>query len=361
MDERLAARGADLKLGLGGIREIEFYVQTQQLILGGRQPSLRCARTLEALAALAQSGHVAAPTADLMAGAYGFLRRLEHRAQMMEDEQTHRLPERDQDRRRIAALAGFEALPQFDAQVIRTLKSVSRRYAELFAGEEALSSRFGSLIFTGVEDDPQTLTTLGRMGFSDPAAVSGLVRGWFHGRIAATRSERGRELLTRLAPRLLEAARATGAPDAAIARFSAFFSALTNGVQVQALFLAQPRLFELVLRVMALAPRFARTLARTPSALDALLDPGFFVPLGASAAEREDLAAEIMAAPDFEAAMNLARRLFREEAFRIAVHILDGLAEAPATGRAFADLADALMAGLARAALDEVERTAGAF
>jgi glutamate-ammonia-ligase adenylyltransferase len=356
-DDRLTARGADLKLGRGGIREVEFYVQTQQLILGGRQAVLRSPRTLEALRALSETGHVSAAAAADMTGAYRALRALEHRVQMIADEQTHRLPEADVDRRRIAALTGFAPLGSFDAGVGRILRRVNRRYGELFAGEEPLSSRFGSLIFTGVEDDEETLATLGRMGFKQAAAASRAIRLWHHGRIAATRTERGREVFTRLAPRLLEAAAATGAPDEAFARFADFFSGLSLGVQVQSMFLAQPRLLELVVRVMAFAPRFARTLAKRPAVLDALLDPTFFAPL----APPPDLEARLRSASGFEAAMDEARRLHAEATFRIAVQVLGGVASAEAAGHAFADLADALVSGLAQAALAEVERIAGAF
>ncbi|HLZ82568.1 MAG TPA: bifunctional [glutamine synthetase] adenylyltransferase/[glutamine synthetase]-adenylyl-L-tyrosine phosphorylase, partial [Caulobacteraceae bacterium] len=356
-DDRLTARGADLKLGRGGIREVEFYVQTQQLILGGRQSGLRSPRTLDALRALAETGHVSAAAAADMAGAYRALRALEHRAQMLADEQTHRLPEADADRQRIAALTGFAPLRSFDLGVERMLRRVNRRYGELFAGEEELSSRFGSLIFTGVDDDEETLATLARMGFKQAAAVSRTIRLWHHGRIAATRTERGREVFTRLAPRLLEAAAATGAPDAAFARFADFFVGLSLGVQVQSMFLAQPRLLELVVRVMAFAPRFARTLAKRPAVFDALLDPTFFGPL----APPPDLAERLRSAPDFEAAMDEARRLHAEAAFRVAVQVLGGVASAEDAGHAFADLADALVSGLAPAALAEVERIAGAF
>jgi glutamate-ammonia-ligase adenylyltransferase len=357
VDERLTARGADLKLGRGGIREIEFYAQTQQLILGGRHPSLRSPRTLDALSALARGGHVTAEAAAELAQDYVVLRGLEHRAQMVADEQTHRLPRSDPDRARIAALAGYRALSAFDKQVGALLRRVNRRFGELFPGEEPLSSRFGSLVFTGVEDDPETLATLGRMGFSDPAFVSSTIRGWHHGRIAATRTERGRELFTRLAPRLLDAASVSGAPNEAFARFSAFFSGLSLGVQVQSLFLARPRLLDLVVRVAAYAPSFADTLARRPAALDALLDPAFFAPLAAPA----DLPALIAAEPSFEGAMNGARRAHRETEFRIGVQVLAGIADARAAGRAFADLADGIISGLARVSLREVEAFAGRF
>ena len=357
VDDRLTAKGADLKLGHGGIREVEFYVQTQQLILGGRQAGLRSPRTLDALAALVASGHVAAAAAEDMASAYRLLRGLEHRAQMLADDQTHKLPEADADRRRVAALAGATSLGSFDVGVTRVLRRVNKRYGELFAGEEELSSRFGNLIFTGVDDDAETLATLKRMGFTQGAAVSHTIRRWHHGHIAATRTERGREVFTRLAPRLLEAAAATGAPDAAFARFADFFANLNLGVQVQSLFLAQPRLLELVVRVMAFAPQFARTLAKRPAALDALLDPTFFHPVETW----PDLADRLAAAPGFEAAMDVARRYHAEAAFRVAVQVLGGVATAEAAGRAFAGLADGIIQGLSDAALHEVTRVAGVF
>ncbi|HEX3700895.1 MAG TPA: bifunctional [glutamine synthetase] adenylyltransferase/[glutamine synthetase]-adenylyl-L-tyrosine phosphorylase [Phenylobacterium sp.] len=360
VDERVSAKGVDLKLGRGGIREIEFYVQTQQLILGGRRPELRDRRTLAALAALAASGHVAAETAAELAAAYRTLRSLEHRVQMIADEQTHRLPEADAERRKVAALAGYDRLRSFDADVTRLLKGVNARYGELFPAEEPLSSRFGSLVFTGVDDDPETLATLARMGFSHPPRVSQTIRGWHHGHIAATRTERGRELFTRLAPKLLEAAQATGAPDAAFNRFGDFFSSLSTGVQLQSLFLAQPRLFELIVEVMAFAPRLAATLARRPAAIDAMLDPAFFDPIDI-AEDRAVMMAALQRAEGFEAAMDVVRRVHREQAFRVGVQVMSGTASAEVAGRAFADLADVCIEALAPAAIAETARLGGGF
>jgi len=169
VDDRLTAKGVDVKLGRGGIREIEFYVQTQQLILGGRNPSLRSRRTLDALQALTLAGHITPAACEDMTKAYKRLRAIEHRIQMLADEQTHKLPESDADRRRIAALMGQGRLASFDALVERTLKAVNGRYGELFPDEEPLSSKFGSLIFTGVDDDPETLKTLAKIGMVNPA------------------------------------------------------------------------------------------------------------------------------------------------------------------------------------------------
>ncbi|MFN9927090.1 MAG: bifunctional [glutamine synthetase] adenylyltransferase/[glutamine synthetase]-adenylyl-L-tyrosine phosphorylase, partial [Phenylobacterium sp.] len=359
-DERMTAAGVDLKLGRGGIREIEFYVQTQQLILGGRQPGLRSPRTLDALAALTEAGHVSPAARQELTTAYRRLRDLEHRVQMLADEQTHRLPIATEERRRVAALTGFEPLRAFDAGVTRTLKTVNARYAELFAEAEPLSSRFGSLVFTGVDDDAETLRTLTRMGFADPARVSATIRGWHHGRVAATRTARGRELFTRLAPRLLEAAHATGAPEVAFGRFVDFFGALSSGVQLMSLFLAQPRLFELVVRVLAFAPRLATTLARRPAAIEAMVDPGFFGDFDIET-ERAAMADAVSRAEGFEAAMDAVRRQHREQAFRIGAQGISGAARSEEAGAAFADLADLCIGALAPAALAEAARMGGAF
>ena len=359
-DERLTAPGANLKLGAGGIREIEFFVQTQQLIYGGRNPALRERRTLDALRALTVAGHVAPEVEADLRDAYGRLRGLEHRVQMINDEQTHILPEDVGERRRVAALAGFSDLKAFDKFVSAILKRVNGRYGALFAEDEPLSSRFGSLVFTGVDNDPETLLTLERMGFTQPAQVSSLIQSWHHGRIAATRTERGRELFTNLAPRLLEAAHATGAPDTAFNRFADFFTGLSSGVQVQSLLLAEPKLFDLMVEVMAFAPRLAATLARQPAALDALLDAHFFGPLNDGAAE-DALTEAVARAEGFEAAMDAARRVHREQAFRIGVRVISGTADAQAAGRAFADLADAGIRALAAASLAETTRIGGDF
>jgi glutamate-ammonia-ligase adenylyltransferase len=359
--EGLEAAGANLKLGRGGIREIEFYAQTQQLILGGRDPSLRSPRTVDALAALADKGHVPAEVAAELTTAYERLRALEHRVQMLDDEQTHVLPADPARRRAVASLSGHGDLADFDAEVETLLVGVNRRYGDLFEGEEQLSSEFGSLVFTGVENDPETLATLARMGFSDPAAVSDAIRSWHHGRIPATRSARGRELFTRLAPRLLEAAARTGAADAAFRRFSVFFAGLSAGVQVQALFLNQPELFERIVGVMAFAPRLARTLGRYPAALDSMLDARFETELGVDTGLFDQMEREAAEAGDFEGAMNAVRRLHREQMFRIGMQTLSGRIGPQAAGRGFTNLANAAMRTLSAAALAETERLGGAM
>ncbi|HEY3815063.1 MAG TPA: bifunctional [glutamine synthetase] adenylyltransferase/[glutamine synthetase]-adenylyl-L-tyrosine phosphorylase [Caulobacteraceae bacterium] len=358
-DERLEAAGANLKLGAGGIREIEFFVQTQQLILGGRDRALRSPRTLEALEGLRAAGHVLESDALELSAAYVKLRSWEHRIQMLEDEQTHTLPEDDEARARVAALSGETTITAFDAAVSRTLKTVNARYGNLFSEAEPLSSPLGSLVFTGVDDDPATLATLTRMGFSNPQQVSATIRAWHHGRIPATRTERGRELFTRLAPKLLETLRLTGAPDAAFGRFSAFFSGLKAGVQVQSLFLAQSTLFDMLVEVMAFSPRLASTLARRPAALDAVFDRAFFANLDEDSGAAAEIIAAAHDAASFEAAMDAVRRVQHEQAFRVGFQVISGAAGSREAGGAFSDLAQACVQALAPAALAETARIGG--
>ena len=357
--EGLEAAGANLKLGRGGIREIEFFVQTQQLILGGRNPALRSPRTLDALQALTDAGHITPETCGQLTAAYKVLRDLEHRVQMLQDEQTHALPIDDDTRSKVAALYGEDDLVEFDTRIEQLLVSVNSIYGELFDDGEQLSSEFGSLVFTGVENDPGTLETLSRMGFTEAASVSETIRSWHHGHINATRTARGRELFTRLAPRLLETVAATGAPDAAFRRFATFFSGLKAGVQVQALFLNQPRLFEMVVGVMAFAPRLARILGRQPQALDGVLDARFLIPLGEDTGVVDQLIAEAAEAEDFESTMNVVRRLHREQAFRIGMNVITGRTSAIQAGLTNTSLADGCMRALSPAALAEAERMGG--
>lgn len=355
--------GFDLKLGRGGIRDIEFFVQTQQLILGGRDPSLRVPRTLQALDALVIAGRIGPETQTCLDSAYRSLRALEHRAQMINDEQTHRVPDDPALRARLAGLAGYGELACFDSDLRALRAKVLAEGEALFPDAEPLAGPEGSLVFTGVEDDPETLRTLVRLGYDKPSEVAETVRGWHHGRVRATRSPRARELLTALIPRLLQTIAETGEADLTFARFRDFFAGLSAGVQLLSLFQAEPRLLQAIVRALGLAPRLAAALARQPAVLDALIDPRFLAPVSADPPEVFDraMAAAVAAADGFEQALDLARRAHRELAFRIGFQALDDLIAPEEAQRAFTALADASVRALLPAAIAEVERLHGAL
>ncbi len=351
----------DVKLGRGGIRDIELFAQTQQLILGGRHKTLRDPTTTGALAALADLGVVSPAHRDALSEAYRFYRDVEHRIQMLEDEQTQRVPADRDARARLAALCGFSDLTTFEAALIERRKIVSDIDRTLFARGESLADPMGSLVFTGVEDHPETLATIARLGFSDPARVSQAIRGWHHGRVRAMRAERARELLTALTPKLLRALAETGEADQAFARFATFFEGLVAGVQTLSLLASEPRLLTALARALGLSPKLAEALARRPALLDAMIDPRFAQDIASDApgAREQDLRERVAQQAGFEAALNIARRFQREEAFRIGMQVLEGRASADAAGAAHADLAEACVRVLADAARVETERLFG--
>lgn len=346
----------DVKLGRGGVREIEFFTQVQQLILGGRVPALRAPATKTALAAMVDAGVVQPEVRDNLVAAYDYLRAVEHRIQMVNDEQTHHLPDQPESRARIAGLAGYEDGACFEADLANVRGAVHGAYSDLFATEERLSGEAGNLVFTGVDDDPGTVATLKRMGFSDPSRIIRAFQAWHRGGVPATRSARGRQLLTSLGPRLLQTMADIGEPDTAFERFSDFFNSLSAGVQTMSLMLAEPALTRDILETMAFAPRLAADLARRPALLDAMLDPHFRTPVSTDAhGQRETrLCVQLKQATEFEQTLNIARRFHREEAFRIGYQLLRGTIGSADAGAAYADLADACVAALADVAETEV-------
>ena len=354
---QIAVAGHNIKLGRGGIREIEFFAQTQQLILGGRNKRLRLRGTVAALETLAADGVVTAEASRDLTEAYGFLRTLEHRLQMVADEQTHTVPKDNEGLAQIATFMGFAGREDFAAALTGTLQTVQQHYARLFESAPELSSSAGSLVFTGVEDDPETLATIAALGFADAPHVSGAIRGWHHGRIRAMRSARARELLTQLTPAILEALGSTADPDAAFAGFDRFLSNLSSGVQLFSLFLARPQFLRLLARVIGSAPRLATHLSRNTATLDALLDADFLSTLPSRADLQEALARQTGGA--YEEVLDGARRFAREEIFRVGVQIVEGAAQAEAAGPALTAIAETVIEGLLPRVEDDLARTAG--
>jgi len=353
----IAVAGHNIKLGRGGIREIEFFAQTQQLILGGRHPGLRAAATQAALDALVAEGRVEPAVGYDLKCDYRYLRRLEHRLQMVEDQQTHSLPKDAAGIAHIACFMGHDGPNEFRDELTRVLENVQGYYARLFESSPELTSAEGNLVFTGVEEDPETLKTLGSMGFGDPVHVSAAIRGWHHGRIRAMRSQRARELLTKLIPAILKALAGAADPNVAFTQFDRFLSNLPSGVQPFSLFLARPQFLELLAKIVGATPRLASYLARNPAVLDALLDQEFLSRLP-SRAELDGNFTRLVTG-SYEDMLDAARRFTREAAFRVGVQIVEGTAKAEQAGPALADIAECVIAGLLPKVEAEMARSAG--
>jgi glutamate-ammonia-ligase adenylyltransferase len=357
---QIAIAGHNIKLGRGGIREIEFFAQTQQLIWGGREPSLRARATKEALEALTTTGHIDTTARDELGTAYDFLRKLEHRLQMAEDQQTHTLPADQAGLEAVAKFMGFEGAAAFSEALLAELQTVEAHYAHLFEEAPALSGP-GNLVFTGSDDDPETMATLTRMGYRDPHRVAEIVRAWHRGRYRAMRSAQARELMTELMPTLLEALAATADGDAALLKFDEFLAALPAGVQLLSLFHSNPSLLGLVAEIMGSAPRLADTLGRNAALIEGLLTGGAAeLPNDAQAMKRE-LDAALAPSKLFEDALDAMRRWNNEGIFRIGVQVLRGAVDADRAGPALTLTAETSLAALAPRVEAEFARRSGAL
>jgi glutamate-ammonia-ligase adenylyltransferase len=354
----VAVAGHNIKVGRGGIREIEFFAQTQQLIWGGRNPDLRTRATLDTLDGLVAFGRTGRDVADDLGAAYRYLRHVEHRLQMIEDRQTQTLPQAGPDLDRLAKFCGHPDTNAFELTLLEHMAKVEDHYAELFEEAPDLGGP-SNLVFTGTEDDPGTVQSLQQMGFPDGSLVSGFVRNWHRGRSRATRSARARELLTELMPRLLQALAATADPDLAIRRFDNFLQALPAGVQIFSLLYSNPGLLDLVAEIMGGAPLLADRLSRRPALLESVLTAGFFEPVPQRQALNQDIAHQLGQARDFEDALDIVRRWTKDRQFQIGVRLLRGTADGEEAGAALSDIADIALGQIFPRAVAEFERQHG--
>jgi len=354
----IALLGHNVKTGRGGIREIEFFAQTQQLVWGGRDPGLRVPATVPALRALAAAGLVAGAVCDELVEAYGFLRTVEHRLQMLDDEQTQKLPDTPSEWQRLATFLGFAGGDAFGAALEATFARVARHYSALF--EEAGEAAGGpALAFAGPDDDPATLAGLEKLGFREAKRIAAAVRGWHSGRYRCTRTPRARDLLIELAPAIATAFAATPQPDAGFVRFDRFLEKLPAGVQLFSLFQANPSLIGLVAEIMGTAPRLAEAIATRVHLLDAVLSPGFFAAPADKTSLAKDLAAANAQARDFQDRLDIARRWQHERHFQICVQLLKRSLDAQAAGAALSDVADCTLASLLADCQAEFARSHG--
>ncbi len=337
--------GHNIKLGRGGIREIEFFAQIQQLIWGGRFPEARTPRTLAALAVLTDLKFVTNDALKDLTEAYHYLRKLEHRLQMVSDEQTQTLPTDPAKLNGIASFMGYTSFDDFSNEVTAVLRSVESHYADLF--EEATTLAVdGNLVFTGTEDDPDTLETLQRLGFQNPSLVIQTVRTWHHGRYRSTRSDRARQLLTEVMPGLLASFGKTNQPDTALVRFDKCLASLPAGVPILSVFLANPQILDLFGEIMGDAPRLSEHLSRRPALLDYVLEPEFYESIGTLEVLSKDLDSTLTATEIFEDMLDACRRWANDQQFRVGVQCLRHMIDPIRASEYLTSIAEAVIANL---------------
>ncbi len=312
----ITVEGHNMKLGAGGIREIEFFTQTRQLIAGGRDPSLRDRSTVGGLSTLAAKGWVPAAVAKELTTLYRAHREVEHRLQMVNDAQTHSMPTNPESVARIAAFCG-QADTDFRRDLLDRLSRTDRLTEGFFAPSE-------------VESGPD---------LSDTARE--ITKGWES--YPALRSDRARGIFRRLRPRLLKELSRAANPDEALVALDGFLAGLPAGVQIFALFEANPTLVELIVDIAGSAPALARYLSRNASVLDGVIGGSFWGDWPGLAGLKSELQTRLATGSDYEARLSMARRWMKEWHFRIGVHHLRGLIDGFEAGKQYADLAEAVV------------------
>ncbi|WP_171212705.1 glutamine-synthetase adenylyltransferase [Ruegeria sp. HKCCA5426] len=316
----LTIPGHDMKLGQGGIREIEFFTQTRQLIAGGRDPDLRVRGTVPGLAALADKGWVPRDVAEKLTDHYRAHRDVEHRIQMIHDAQTHKVPQSPDGIERVACLMGIDSA-ELTADLTRRLTEVHELTEGFFA------------------PGPSTPKPAGEAGFDQS-----ILARW--PTYPALRSQRGAHIFERLKPELLSRLSKTAKPDEALLALDGFLSGLPAGVQLFSLFEANPHLIDLLIDIVGTSHALAAHLSRNSSVFDAVIGGSFFDDWPGQSALQADLQQALAQEGDYESQLDLARRWCKEWHFRVGVHHLRGLIDGAQAGQQYAELAGAVIAAI---------------
>jgi glutamate-ammonia-ligase adenylyltransferase len=339
----ISVEGHNVKVGRGGIREIEFFAQTQQLIAGGRHPELRARPTLEALKVLASSDWITFAARDELTSAYEFLRRVEHRLQMISDEQTHTLPEQAEAVERFAHFFGYDGRDAFAKDLLGHLKLVQGHYEKLFEGDPAGTAKLPDVDYGAGPTDKRLLEVYATLGFKKPVMVATTVQQWMSGEYRVLRNEATRRAFEEFVPALIDGLAHAEEPDNAVTAFDRFLQALQRGGRLISLLGQNRELVALVALILGAAPRLGDMLARQPQLMDGLIDPRFF---GAMPDQRElsaRLTATLADADSYEEFLDRLRLFGQESLFLIGARILSGTVSAQHASVAFADVAEGIV------------------
>ena len=355
----IAVLGHNIKLGRGGIREIEFFAQTQQLIAGGRNTQLRNNETITTLQNLHENNWIEEKAVLELTEAYWFLRNLEHRLQMVDDGQTHVLPDTNEELKRIAFMSNEKDVEYFSQVTRSNLEIVEKHYSELFEAAPDLTSEEGNLVFTGDEEDPDTVITLQKMGFKRASEVIKVIKAWHIARIPALRATQARELLTELVPELLRAFSKASNPDDVVFTFDRFLSGLPAGIQFFSILKSNPSLSDLLIKILSAAPRLASQISSKPHVFDAMIDPQFSKGALAKEILADILDASLENISDYEGGLDEARRFFSQTRFMIGCQFFAGTLTAENAARAYSFLAEVLINAMLEWVTNEFERRHG--
>jgi glutamate-ammonia-ligase adenylyltransferase len=348
-------RANDVKLSRGGIREIEFIVQLLQVVRGGQFPELRTRPTLDALQRLARANLMPQEAADALAAAYEFLRRVEHRIQYLDDQQTHVLPVQDEDLRWIARTLGFEGCRPFLAQLDAHREFVAQEFDKLLGGKKQSCTRCNGKSTGAASTDLSDLIE------ELPAPFAERIQAWCDSpRVQSLRDEtraRLRQLVQRTAQWLREpdsqAAGQIGHHIERALRWADWIEPLMRRENYIALLVERPAVQERLLRLLGSARWPARYLMQHPGVIDELASPEMLAGRFSAAEFERELEARHLALrqtgeDDEERLLNLLRHAHHAELFRTLARDVDGHITVEQVADDLSALADALLRVTAR-------------
>jgi glutamate-ammonia-ligase adenylyltransferase len=299
--------------------------------------------TLEALNVLASSNWITFAARDELAAAYIFLRRVEHRLQMVADEQTHTLPDEVEDVERFARFLGYGRRAVFARDLLGHLNVVQAHYSKLFEGDPTGTVKLPAVDCSAGAVDARLLEHLVTLGFKKPVMVAQTLQQWMRGEYRAFRRKSTRNAFIEFVPALIAGLAKAEQPDDAVTAFDRFLQALQRGGRLITLLSQNRDLVALVALILGAAPRLGDMLARQPQIMDGLIDPRFF---GAMPDRRElsaRLAATLADADFYEEFLDRLRLFGQESLFLIGTRILSGTVSAQQAGVAFADVAEGIV------------------
>lgn len=339
----IAVEGHNVKVGRGGIREIEFFAQTQQLIAGGRHPELRVRPTLEALEILAARNWITWQARDELTEAYLFLRKVEHRVQMIADEQTHALPDSVEAIERFSRFLGYDSRDSFARDLLGYLERVQGHYAKLFEGDPTGTAKLPPVDYGAGPEDTRLLDHLLSLGYKKPLMIATTLQQWMTGGYRVLKVETTQRAFREFVPALIEELARAEQPDDAVNAFDRLLQALHRGGRLISLLSQNRELLTLVALVLGAAPRLGDMLARQPQILDGLIDPRFFGAMPDQTELSARLAVTLADAGSYEEFLDRLRLFGQESLFLIGTRILSGTVPTQQAAVAFADVAEGIV------------------
>ncbi len=353
----------NIKLGRGGIREIEFFIQALQLVYAGKNPALRERNSLKSLKKLAEARIITEEDGNALSEAYRFLRTVEHRIQVVQERQTHALPRKDDEMLALARRTGYlrtNGCERFRAELEAQRSSVSKIYGGLFlARDERLRSdvRPETYIFFDQAADPELIKDmLAEQRFEDPDAAYEHLLTLRDGPPRAHFTERSQRILTKIGPLLLQEIFGSPDPDMALAHLDRFLCTVSSRTPFFSLLAENREIAKVLVSLFGMSEFLSKIFIGHPELLDSMVGRGYAAYYKSKETMVSDLAALLERADDFEEQLDVLRRYRHEEFLRIGMNDIYGKVRQTEIAAQLTSLAEVCLDAAYRLSREQLDR-----